>query len=130
MSSGFSSSRVTFNSCLKVSADTVFSRDWFSDVGDTLSGAFSSAWDTVANKETWNTVADTLKGAGVDAVEWSKEAWVNTGAGIECLKNAGSNSDKMIECRKELYTASGASALSFNFFVGATIVALLIAKAF
>merc|ERR1719403_666298 len=79
-------------------------RDWFSDVGDTLSGAFSSAWDTVSKKETWNTVADTLKGAGVDAVEWSKEAWVNTGAGIECLKNAGSNSDKMIECRKELYS--------------------------
>ena len=52
-----------------MSADTVFSRDWFSDVGDTLSGAFSSAWDTVANKETWNTVADTLKGAGVDAVD-------------------------------------------------------------
>jgi len=113
----------------QVSADTVFSRDWFSDVGDTLSGAFSSAWDTVANKETWNTVADTLKGAGVDAVEWSKEAWVNSKAGVDCLTEAGSNSTAIFECRKNLYTASGASALSFNFFVGASIVALLIAKA-
>ena len=127
MSSGFSSSRVTFNSCLKVSANDL--RDWFSDVGDTLSGAFSDAWSSVSSKETWNTVATALEGAGQDALAWSKEAWVNTGAGIECLKNAGSNADKMIECRKELYTASGASALSFNFFVGASIVALLIAKA-
>jgi len=113
----------------QVSADTVFSRDWFSDVGDTLSGAFSDAWSSVSSKETWNTVATALEGAGQDALAWSKEAWVNTGEGIECLKNAGSNADKMIECRKELYTASGASALSFNFFVGASIVALLIAKA-
>jgi|ERR1712126_658573 len=104
-------------------------RDWFSDVGDTLSGAFSDAWSSVSSKETWNTVATALEGAGQDALAWSKEAWVNTGEGIECLKNAGSNADKMIECRKELYTASGASALSFNFFVGASIVALLIAKA-
>jgi len=127
VSSGFSSSRVIFNSCLKVSANDL--RDWFSDVGDTLSGAFSDAWSSVSSKETWNTVATALEGAGQDALAWSKEAWVNTGEGIECLKNAGSNADKMIECRKELYTASGASALSFNFFVGASIVALLIAKA-
>merc|ERR1719323_2575971 len=114
----------------QVNADTVFSRDWFSDVGDTLSGAFSSAWDTVANKETWNTVAGVLQGAGEDAVAWSKEAWVNTQAGVDCLTEAGSDSDAILECRKQLYTASGASALSFNFFVGASIVALLLAKAF
>jgi len=113
----------------QVSADTVFSRDWFSDVGDTLSGAFSSAWDTVSKKETWNTVAGVLQGAGEDAVAWSKEAWVNTQAGVDCLTEAGSDSEAILECRKNLYTASGASALSFNFFVGATIVALLIAKA-
>jgi len=113
----------------QVSADTVFSRDWFSDVGDTLSGAFSSAWDTVSKKETWNTVAGVLQGAGQDAVAWSKEAWVNTQAGVECLTEAGSDSEAILECRKNLYTASGASALSFNFFVGATIVALLIARA-
>ena len=129
MSSGFSSSRVTFNSCLKVSADTVFSRDWFSDVGDTLSGAFSDAWSSVSSKETWNTVATALEGAGQDALAWSKEAWVNSKAGVECLTEAGSNSEAILECRKNLYTASGASALSFNFFVGATIVVLLIAKA-
>ena len=127
MSSGFSSSRVTFNSCLKVSANDL--RDWFSDVGDTLSGAFSSAWDTVSKKETWNTVATALEGAGQDALAWSKEAWVNSKAGVECLTEAGSNSEAILECRKNLYTASGASALSFNFFVGATIVALLIARA-
>jgi len=104
-------------------------RDWFSDFGDTLSGAFSSAWDTVSKKETWNTVAGVLQGAGEDAVAWSKEAWVNTQAGVDCLTEAGSDSEAILECRKQLYTASGASALSFNFFVGATIVALLIAKA-
>merc|ERR1719403_240761 len=103
-------------------------RDWFSDVGDSISGAFSDAWNTLANKETWDTVATALEGAGQDALAWSKEAWVNTGEGIECSKNAGSNADKMIECRKELYTASGASALSLNVFVGASIVALLVAK--
>jgi len=120
-----SAALITF--ATQVSANDL--RDWFSDVGDTISGAFSDAWNTLANKETWNTVATALEGAGQDALAWSKEAWVNTGEGIECLKNAGSNADKMIECRKELYTASGASALSFNFFVGASIVALLIAKA-
>jgi len=113
----------------QVSADTVFSRDWFSDVGDTLSGAFSDAWSSVSSKETWNTVATALEGAGQDALAWSKEAWVNSKAGVECLTEAGSNSEAILECRKNLYTASGASALSFNFFVGATIVALLIAKA-
>jgi len=113
----------------QVSADTVFSRDWFSDVGDTLSGAFSDAWSSVSSKETWNTVATALEGAGQDALAWSKEAWVNSKAGVECLTEAGSNSTAILECRKELYTASGASALSFNFFVGASIVALLIAKA-
>ena len=111
MSSDFSSSRVTFNSCLKVSADTVFSRDWFSDVGDTLSGAFSDAWSSVSSKETWNTVATALEGAGQDALAWSKEAWVNSKAGVECLTEAGSNSEAILECRKNLYTASGASAL-------------------
>merc|ERR1719403_649332 len=104
-------------------------RDWFSDVGDTLSGAFSDAWSSVSSKETWNTVATALEGAGQDALAWSKEAWVNTKAGVECLTEAGSNSEAILECRKNLYTASGASALSFNFFVGATIVALLIARA-
>jgi len=120
-----SAALITF--ATQVSANDL--RDWFSDVGDTISGAFSDAWNTLANKETWNTVATALEGAGQDALAWSKEAWVNTGEGIECLKNAGSDADKMIECRKKLYTASGASALSFNFFVGASIVALLIAKA-
>merc|ERR1719153_965806 len=102
----------------QVSADTVFSRDSFSD-----------AWSSVSSKETWNTVATALEGAGQDALAWSKEAWVNSKAGVECLTEAGSNSEAILECRKNLYTASGASALSFNFFVGATIVALLIARA-
>jgi len=104
-------------------------RDWFSDVGDTLSGAFSDAWSSVSSKETWNTVANALEGAGQDALAWSKEAWVNSKAGVDCLTEAGSNADAILECRKNLYTASGASALSFNVFVGASIVALLIAKA-
>jgi len=103
--------------------------DWLSDIGDTLSGAASSVANTLGSKETWDTVSQAFEDAGESAGAWANEAWASSSEGIQCLKDAGSDTDAILACRKNIHSSlGGAAAASFNLFLGAGLALLLLAR--
>jgi hypothetical protein len=85
--------------------------------------------DTLGSQETWNTVQQAFENAGESAVDWTKEAWASSGAGIQCLKDAGSDTEAILACRTNLHSSlGGAAAATFNLFLGAGLAILLLAR--
>ena len=48
---------------------------------------------------------DVVEGAGESAVNWTKEAWVSSREGIQCLKDADGDTEKILDCRKNLHSS-------------------------
>ena len=72
---------------------------------------------------------DVLEGAGESAVNWRNETWVKSREGIQCLKDANVDTEKILDCRKNLHRAlGGATAATFNVFIGTGLVALVLAR--
>ena len=46
-----------------------------------------------------------VEGAGESAVSWTKEAWVSSKHGIQCLKEAKGNAEAILDCRKNLHSS-------------------------
>ena len=62
-----------------------------------------------------------------DVKDWSKEAWANTEEFRTCIKNAGTDIEKINACRT---SAGGASAITFNLFLTAGLAVLLLVRVF
>ena len=62
-----------------------------------------------------------------DVKDWSKEAWANTEEFRTCIKNAGTDIEKINACRT---SAGGASAATFNLFLTAGLAVLLLVRVF
>ena len=72
---------------------------------------------------------DVVEGAGESAVNWRNETWVKSRDGIQCLKDANVDTEKILDCRKNLHLHSdGATVATFNVFIGTGLVALLLAR--
>ena len=100
-----------------------------SDLGDIVNKAGKDAWNTVSAKETWNKVGAALQGTRESLTDWSKEAWLNSKAGVDCLRDAGSDAKAILACRRNLHQSfgkSGANDLAFNFFISACLLLLLL----
>ena len=80
-------------------------------------------------KETWNTLGAALQGTKESLTDWSKEAWLNSKAGVDCLRDAGSDANAILACRRNLHQSFGKSSandLSYNFFISACLLLLLL----
>jgi len=75
--------------------------DWLSDLADTISAAAQSVANTLGSHETWDSVQAAFESAGVS--DWYLEAWVSTEAGVQCLKDAGSDTETILACRRNLH---------------------------
>jgi len=104
--------------------------NWLTDITDAISDAASSVADKLGDEETWKTVSQAFEDAGESAVNWTKEAWASSEAGIQCLKEAGSDTEKILACRKNLHSSlgGGAASATFNLFLGAGLAVLLLAR--
>jgi hypothetical protein len=103
--------------------------NWLDDIGSSLSGAASSVAETLGSEETWNSVSQAFEDAGESAVNWTSEAWVSSTEGVKCLKDAGSDTDAILACRKNLHSSlAGAAAATFNLFLGAGLAVLMLAR--
>jgi len=110
-------------------ASQVNSQQWLTDIGNQISGAASSVADTLGSQETWNTVQAAFENAGESAVNWTNEAWVSSQAGVQCLKDAGSDTTAIVACRTNLHSSlAGASSATFNLFLGAALAILILAR--
>jgi hypothetical protein len=103
--------------------------DWLSDLGNTISGAAQSVASTLGDEQTWKQVEAAFESAGDSAVDWTKEAWVSSKDGIQCLKDANGDTDAILACRKNVHgSLGGAAAATFNLFLGAGLAVLLLAR--
>jgi len=110
-------------------ASQVNGQQWLTDIGNSISSAAHSVAGTLGSQETWNTVQAAFENAGESAVNWTTEAWASSQEGIQCLKDAGSNTTAILACRANLHSSlAGASSATFNLFLGAGLAVLLLAR--
>jgi len=104
--------------------------DWLSDIGDSLSSAAHSVANTLGSQETWDSVSAAFASVGDSAANWATEAWASSEAGVQCLKDAGSDTQAILDCRTNLHTSLGgaATAATFNLFLGGCLALLLLAR--
>ena len=71
-----------------------------------------------------------FEGAGESTVNWTAEAWASSQGGIECLKAAGSDTEAILNCRRNLHhsLAAGASVATFNLLLGVGLAFAILAR--
>jgi len=112
--------------------------DWLSDIANQISSVAPSVANSLGSQETWDKVQAAFASAGDSAANWATEAWASSEAGLKCLKDAGSDTQAILDCRTNLHESlggaearvgagAGAGAATFNLFLGDCLSLLLLA---